>query len=440
MITAHSLELRAGARILLEPTTLRVQAGDRIGLVGRNGAGKTTSLRVLAGETLPHSGSLEVTGPVGYLPQDPRDGDLSVLARDRVLSARGLDTLTSDLAKVEHPARRAAQRRGSAAALRQSRGALLGTGRVRRRERGGAYLREPRPARSRAGPTAVDAVRRPAPARRTRAHPVRRFRCGADDVAARRAHEPPGRRLHHLVARLPAPAHRWPGAHQPRRVVARGRRQQGLVSRREPLGRRRLQRRLEGLPHAARGRREASRARTCERRAQDRSVEDAGRQDAREGHQGTGGPPDGPPRSSTGGRVVRGAGVRPGRPVAVPGARAVRPDAADRRGPVEVLRLARGLRRGRSRHRPWRPGRRAGPQRCGQDDPAAAARRCRGARHRGGRARPRVARRVLRAGTRDARPRSHRAGEHADVGDDGRALGSHRHRPAQDPRRVPVHR
>ena len=108
MITAHSLELRAGARILLEPTTLRVQAGDRIGLVGRNGAGKTTSLRVLAGETLPHGGSLEVTGPVGYLPQDPRDGDLSVLARDRVLSARGLDTLTSDLAKVQHPARRAA--------------------------------------------------------------------------------------------------------------------------------------------------------------------------------------------------------------------------------------------------------------------------------------------------------------------------------------------
>ena len=100
MITAVDLELRAGARILLEPTTLRVQVGDRIGLVGRNGAGKTTSLRVLAGETLPHGGHLDVTGPVGYLPQDPRDGDLSVLARDRVLSARGLDVLAADLAKV----------------------------------------------------------------------------------------------------------------------------------------------------------------------------------------------------------------------------------------------------------------------------------------------------------------------------------------------------
>ncbi|HEY8827319.1 MAG TPA: ABC-F family ATP-binding cassette domain-containing protein [Jatrophihabitantaceae bacterium] len=101
MITATELELRAGARILLDPTTLRVQPGDRIGLVGRNGAGKTTSLRVLAGETLPHAGKLERTGPVGYLPQDPRTGDLDVTARDRVLSARGLDALVANIAKVQ---------------------------------------------------------------------------------------------------------------------------------------------------------------------------------------------------------------------------------------------------------------------------------------------------------------------------------------------------
>ncbi len=101
MITAHDLELRAGARILLEPTTLRVQPGDRIGLVGRNGAGKTTTLRIFAGETLPHGGRIERTGPVGYLPQDPRTGDLHVLARDRVLSARGLDTLVTDIAKAQ---------------------------------------------------------------------------------------------------------------------------------------------------------------------------------------------------------------------------------------------------------------------------------------------------------------------------------------------------
>jgi ATPase subunit of ABC transporter with duplicated ATPase domains len=101
MITATDLELRAGARILLEPTTLRVQPGDRIGLVGRNGAGKTTSLRVLADESSPHAGRIDRKGPVGYLPQDPRTGDLDVIARDRVLSARGLDVLVSDIAKVQ---------------------------------------------------------------------------------------------------------------------------------------------------------------------------------------------------------------------------------------------------------------------------------------------------------------------------------------------------
>src|ERR1043165_5960363 len=101
MIPAIDLELRAGARILLEPTTLRIQPGDRIGLVGRNGAGKTTSLKALAGEAAPHAGKIEVTGPVGYLPQDPRTGDLEQTARDRVLSARGLDELMHGIEKAQ---------------------------------------------------------------------------------------------------------------------------------------------------------------------------------------------------------------------------------------------------------------------------------------------------------------------------------------------------
>ena len=42
MITATSLELRAGPRLLLAPATFRIAPGDRVGLVGRNGAGKTT--------------------------------------------------------------------------------------------------------------------------------------------------------------------------------------------------------------------------------------------------------------------------------------------------------------------------------------------------------------------------------------------------------------
>ena len=101
MITVQDVELRAGARLLLDGVTFRVQPGDRIGLVGRNGAGKTTLTKTLARETLPAGGSITHSAPVGYLPQDPRTGDLDVLARDRVLSARGLDEVMRRLEKSQ---------------------------------------------------------------------------------------------------------------------------------------------------------------------------------------------------------------------------------------------------------------------------------------------------------------------------------------------------
>ncbi|MFE7800878.1 ABC-F family ATP-binding cassette domain-containing protein [Nocardia sp. NPDC057440] len=103
MITATDLEVRAGVRTLLSAPgpALRVQAGDRIGLVGRNGAGKTTTLRILAGEGEPYAGKILRSTDIGYLPQDPREGNLDVLARDRVLSARGLDALLRDMEKQQ---------------------------------------------------------------------------------------------------------------------------------------------------------------------------------------------------------------------------------------------------------------------------------------------------------------------------------------------------
>ena len=101
MIVAQDVELRAGPRLLLEHATFRVAAGDRVGLVGRNGAGKTTLTKVLAGEAQPAAGVVTRGGEVGYLPQDPRTGDLEMLARDRVLSARGLDEIVRRLRETE---------------------------------------------------------------------------------------------------------------------------------------------------------------------------------------------------------------------------------------------------------------------------------------------------------------------------------------------------
>jgi ATPase subunit of ABC transporter with duplicated ATPase domains len=56
---------------------------------------------VLAGETQPAGGTVTRSGEVGYLPQDPRTGNLDVLARDRILSARGLDEIVRRMRDTE---------------------------------------------------------------------------------------------------------------------------------------------------------------------------------------------------------------------------------------------------------------------------------------------------------------------------------------------------
>jgi ATPase subunit of ABC transporter with duplicated ATPase domains len=75
----------------------RVQKGDKIGLVGRNGAGKTTMTKILAGEGQPTGGKVRHSGSIGYLPQDPRAGDPEQLAMTRILNARGLGSIIERL-------------------------------------------------------------------------------------------------------------------------------------------------------------------------------------------------------------------------------------------------------------------------------------------------------------------------------------------------------
>ena len=101
MISVQNLELRAGARLLMEDVTFRVDKGDKIGLVGRNGAGKTTMTKVLAGLALPAEGTVTRSGSIGYLPQDPKVDDMTQLARDRILSARGLDGVAKKMRQAQ---------------------------------------------------------------------------------------------------------------------------------------------------------------------------------------------------------------------------------------------------------------------------------------------------------------------------------------------------
>src|SRR5690606_31277728 len=61
-----------GARAIVENATWHIQPNERIGLIGYNGTGKSTLLKLLAGEYLPSAGSVERsrTVTIGYLHQD----------------------------------------------------------------------------------------------------------------------------------------------------------------------------------------------------------------------------------------------------------------------------------------------------------------------------------------------------------------------------------
>ena len=72
IISASEITVRYGDRTILDATTLGIQEGERLGLVGRNGAGKTTFLRILAGLQSPDTGEVarQKDLAVSYLPQD----------------------------------------------------------------------------------------------------------------------------------------------------------------------------------------------------------------------------------------------------------------------------------------------------------------------------------------------------------------------------------
>lgn len=72
MLNIHNLSVSFGGTYLFEEVTFRLGAGDRVGLVGKNGAGKSTMLKILAGDIAPDSGSIatEKEVKIGFLRQD----------------------------------------------------------------------------------------------------------------------------------------------------------------------------------------------------------------------------------------------------------------------------------------------------------------------------------------------------------------------------------
>ncbi len=72
MLDVQNLGVSLGGEVLFENLSFRIGRGDRIGLIGKNGAGKSTFLKLLVGENTPSVGgmSLEKNATIGYLPQE----------------------------------------------------------------------------------------------------------------------------------------------------------------------------------------------------------------------------------------------------------------------------------------------------------------------------------------------------------------------------------
>ena len=100
MLQVQSLTVEIGGRNVVEAASFTVMARDKVGLVGRNGAGKTSLFKVLGGESESSGGKITRSGGFGYLPQDPRiagvlDGRTAIT---HILSGRNID---ADLERLE---------------------------------------------------------------------------------------------------------------------------------------------------------------------------------------------------------------------------------------------------------------------------------------------------------------------------------------------------
>ena len=81
MLVITDLTYRIGGRTLLDSATVALSAGAHVGLVGRNGTGKTTLFRIIAGEITPEQGHVQISprDRIGRLAQEAPNGPESLL-------------------------------------------------------------------------------------------------------------------------------------------------------------------------------------------------------------------------------------------------------------------------------------------------------------------------------------------------------------------------
>ncbi len=128
MLRIDNITCRAGPRLLLDGASASIDAGHRVGLVGRNGSGKTTLLRLITGQAEPDGGSVAVPARwrIGVTSQEAPSGPASlidtVLAADTELSALQAEAETAtDPARIAEVHARLQDRQAHAAPARAAR-------------------------------------------------------------------------------------------------------------------------------------------------------------------------------------------------------------------------------------------------------------------------------------------------------------------------------
>jgi ATPase subunit of ABC transporter with duplicated ATPase domains len=103
VLQVRDLAVEVGGRLTLVGASFSLHPGDKVGLVGRNGAGKTSMLKVVAGEAPAAAGVILRPTAVGYLPQDPkpRGAGVDATGLSHVLSGRGFDEAVRRLEKLQ---------------------------------------------------------------------------------------------------------------------------------------------------------------------------------------------------------------------------------------------------------------------------------------------------------------------------------------------------
>ncbi len=109
MLHINDLTYRIEGRVLIDGATVGLPTGHKVGLVGRNGVGKTTLLKIISGDLAPDAGSITVprSARIGHVAQEAPGGEVSLI--DWVLAADTERAQLLDEAEHAHDAHRIAE-------------------------------------------------------------------------------------------------------------------------------------------------------------------------------------------------------------------------------------------------------------------------------------------------------------------------------------------